>query len=86
MKITKRQLRRIIREERQRLLAENHLRRRIRRSLMREMGFHEDDELDEEDLEEISPQPIGLTAADDDPEQASLDLAEEELEEFPKSW
>ena len=55
MRITKRQLRRIIKEEKARILAENRVRRRVRSYLMREMGMLSEKEahLDEEDLDEI---------------------------------
>ena len=62
MRITKRQLRRIIREEKARILAENRIRRIIRKRLIRELGLIDEvvdpnisagDELEDADVDEV---------------------------------
>jgi hypothetical protein len=58
VRITKRQLRRIIKEEKSALFAERKLRQRVRRQLMREMDLFEDD--DEDDDERREPPEIEI--------------------------
>ena len=53
MKITKRQLRKIIKEEKARILAECRIRRIIRKRLIQEMGPVMEGEEEEEELEEM---------------------------------